>query len=178
VLARNEGGGLTKIGNGVLTLGGENDYTGVTIVKHGGLRVDGHLAGPVEVAPGASLGGGGSISASVEIAPGSTFLPEPGSIMTVRGNASIRGKFLIEITPAGAGRLDVSDELDLTGASLVMNPTASRPGSPFHVIANYGTLRGRFADDEALPAGYAIDYRYKGKNQIALVATADNSDGE
>jgi hypothetical protein len=51
-------------------------------------------------------------------------------------------------------------------------------GSRALVIAGYGSLRGKFAKVDALPAGYRLDYAYNGLNQIALVATADVSDGD
>jgi autotransporter-associated beta strand protein len=63
------GGSLTKTGNGTLTLSGANTYTGLTIVESGALQVDGALnpSGSVDLEGGglslhpATLKGGGSV---------------------------------------------------------------------------------------------------------------------
>jgi fibronectin-binding autotransporter adhesin len=53
--------GLTKTGNGVLTLSGTNDYTGATNVNNGTLLINGSTSSTsiVTVATGATLGGSG-----------------------------------------------------------------------------------------------------------------------
>lgn len=169
-------GGLVKSGAGTLTLGGANSYTGSTAVRQGGLRVAGLLAGEVQVAAGATLGGSGSIAAAVEMAPGSTLAPDPGGTLAVGGNVAIRGTFLLATAGTAAGRLEVAGKLDLTGSKLALELSAAKSAASVHLIASYGSLRGKFATDASLPAGYALDYHYNGLNHIALVATT--ADGE
>ena len=173
VLGANVSGGLIKSGGGTLTLGGANSYTGSTAVMQGKLRLTGHLAGAVTVAAGATLSGQGSIAAAVETATGSTLAPDPdpGGSLTVTGSMTIRGTFLLQTAGTKAGRLDVSDKLDLTDSKLVVEASAAKFTAPVHLIASYGSLRGKFTLDDSLPAGYALDYHYHGLNQIALVAT-------
>ena len=48
-------GGLAKLGAGVVTLSSTNAYTGATVVSNGTLRLTGRVAGPISVAPGATL---------------------------------------------------------------------------------------------------------------------------
>ena len=48
-------GGLTKLGEGAVTLLSTNTYAGATIVSNGTLRLIGRVAGAVQVAPGATL---------------------------------------------------------------------------------------------------------------------------
>ena len=48
-------GGLTKLGEGAVTLLSTNTYAGATIVSNGTLRLVGRVAGAVQVAPGATL---------------------------------------------------------------------------------------------------------------------------
>ena len=48
-------GGFTKLGAGAVALTADNAYTGATTVSNGTLRLAGSLAGPVAVAPGATL---------------------------------------------------------------------------------------------------------------------------
>ncbi len=48
-------GGLTKLGEGTVSLLSTNTYAGATIVSNGTLRLIGRVAGAVQVAPGATL---------------------------------------------------------------------------------------------------------------------------
>ncbi len=68
-------GSLTKIGNGMLVLNGENTYSGGTAIKGGKLVINnttgsGTGSGPVEVSAG-QLGGGGIIGGDVTVGDGS-----------------------------------------------------------------------------------------------------------
>lgn len=176
VLRSNRGGGLTKTGLGTLTLGAANTYPGLTAVKQGKLRVDGRIAGSVAVSAKASLAGSGTIGGSVEMVPGSTL--DASGKLAVLGNLALHGILKVDPELAGGGMIDVAGELDLTDCGLSLKSSAIPQGSKNLVIAAYGTLRGKFARIEALPAGYRVDYAYNGLNQVALVATADGSDGD
>jgi autotransporter-associated beta strand protein len=59
---------LTKIGNGTLTLSGSNSASGGTTVSAGGLRLDGSIAGILNVASGGSLSGTGTVGGNAAIA--------------------------------------------------------------------------------------------------------------
>jgi autotransporter-associated beta strand protein len=61
------GGGLTKVGTGVLTLGGANTYTGLTVVNNGALVVNGSITGSATVKAGAGLGGNGTVSGTLTV---------------------------------------------------------------------------------------------------------------
>jgi autotransporter-associated beta strand protein len=78
---RGSGGSLTKVGNGELTLGHRNRYTGGTFVQHGQLIVNNIIGsgtgeGPVQV-EGGKLGGIGVISGAVSIGTGNG----PGAVL-------------------------------------------------------------------------------------------------
>lgn len=114
-------GGLTKLGNGTLTLTGVNSYTGGTTVTAGTL----------------ALSGSGSISSSTVITVKAAAILDVsaspswtlGASQTINGNGSIAGNVL---TAAGAkiapgesvGTLTFSNNLDLSGS-------ASGPGGAF-----------------------------------------------
>jgi len=59
---------LTKVGNGTLTLSGSNSASGGTTVSAGGLRLDGLIAGILNVASGGSLSGTGTVAGNAAIA--------------------------------------------------------------------------------------------------------------
>jgi fibronectin-binding autotransporter adhesin len=61
-------GGFTKVGAGTLTLSGSNSATGLTSVNAGGLRLNGSIAGGLNVAAIAALSGTGTVGGNATIA--------------------------------------------------------------------------------------------------------------
>ena len=69
-------GAMTKLGTGILSLSGASTYSGPTSVNGGTLLVNGSLGNTaVSVAPGARLGGIGTIIGAVTIDSGATLAP-------------------------------------------------------------------------------------------------------
>ena len=107
----NMGGALTKIGSGVLTLAGQNTYTGLTTVSAGALCVYGSVAGSVLITNGANLclDGGtlGQPSSSITIYSGGRLV----GVGTVNGNVSNDGL----ISSDGAGLMVFTGNLINSG---------------------------------------------------------------
>jgi autotransporter-associated beta strand protein len=61
-------GGFSKVGAGTLTLSGSNSSTGLTSVNAGGLKLNGSIAGGLNVAAIAALSGTGTVGGSATIA--------------------------------------------------------------------------------------------------------------
>ncbi len=178
VLGANRSGGLVKSGKGTLTLEGDNTYAESTQVRQGALMLRGRLAGAVEVADGALLGGDGSIAGNLTLHPGSSLNADDVCNLEVRGDAGIRGDWMLQGASDESGCVTILGTLDLEGARLIIKDLALKNQSMVRVIARYGALHGKFSLDEELPAGHRIDYQYLGENQIALVATSADSDAE
>ena len=83
------GGAMTKMGNGIFVLSGNNTYTGGTTVNSGTLIVSGSVLGLVTVNHG-TLTGPGTVGA-VTIAHDGTLAPDSGGagIFNVTGNLSL-----------------------------------------------------------------------------------------
>jgi autotransporter-associated beta strand protein len=80
-------GGLTKKGAGAVYLDANNTYTGTTVISNGLLAGNGILAGPVQVAPGGTLGAGDA---------GATT-----GTLSVNSNLTVQGSVLMRINKTG-----------------------------------------------------------------------------
>lgn len=150
-------GNLAKIGNGVLTLGGNNDYTGATTVggTAGGIIVTannalGTTAGNTTLAAGTSLGLSGGINYSTaETIVGSGAGSSPiagqftdtqrGLVQSVSGNNTFAGA--IEINATGITRFGTQ-----TGAQLTLSGpiTVSTGVTGVTVLFRSGNTNGDF----------------------------------
>ncbi|MCX7818456.1 MAG: autotransporter-associated beta strand repeat-containing protein [Kiritimatiellae bacterium] len=171
----NGGGGLRKGGVGRLTLTGELNYFGDTVVEQGTLRINTESGpfGRVRVEPlgglSATLSGEGRIRGDVDVQAAGVLAPGRSvGTLTVDGNVTLAGTLEIELRHADADLLNVGQTLDLTGATFSFAPTYPLT-APVYVLATYGHLVGQFSQIKKMPPGMWLDYNYGGANQIALV---------
>ena len=96
------GGGVSGVGNQVLTLGGANSGSGAVLVGAGTLLLSGSLgSGPVTVSSNATLGGNGFIAGPVTMTAGSTLKPGvsgPGTVaLTISNSLNLAGTMVMAV---------------------------------------------------------------------------------
>lgn len=166
---------LTKNSSGTLGLSGWNEYTGGSFINSGrvNLQRQGLGLGPVMVASSATLAGNGTIPGTVNVA--GTIDPNNDSFPGVisAGPTTITGSYLCALTATGSDVIDVSGDLTLTGAMLILNKTYNNWQKPaFFTIATYtGSLIGNFATVSGLPVGYLLRHDIAAKALLVAPMT-------
>jgi autotransporter-associated beta strand protein len=163
------------VNDGTLTLAAVNNYGGATTVNGGRLLVNGSIssASSATVNGGGTLGGTGSIGRPVTVNAGGTVAPGVSTgILTVNNNVTFAAgsSLAIEIDNGQApvcDRVAVSGTLNISGATLDVQPIAMTPGT-YYVVATYGSLTGNFAGISGLGGLAEIVYDYNGGTAIAI----------
>ena len=144
------GGGLTKIGAGVLNLNGGNTYTGNTIVSNGTLNVNGSINGTADVKSGATLGGTGTIGGVVTVNAGGK-LGAGASIgnLTLNSSPVLGGSVVAEVDRNGgtplADLITVSGNPIAYGGTLVItNAGAPLQAGDTFTLFNAASYSGSF----------------------------------
>lgn len=136
-------GNLTKEGTGILTLTGNNSYSGATTVSAGTLRVNGTHSGSgvVNVENSAALGGNGSISGNVSIADGGILSPGGAAEGTMAiGSLTLSGTSELKFDiGTSSDSIAVNGDLILDGVINITDGAGFGPGI-FNIISFTGDV--------------------------------------
>ena len=141
-------GGLVKLGAGTLTLTGANSYQGASLIREGGLAVDGSVAGPVVAEGAGTLSGRGSVG-TARIAAGGTVAPGHSvGTLTVNGEfvQEAGGTYAFEFAGGGADQIRATGQASLGGTlALIPVDTDFRIGTAYQAVLADGGVAGGFS---------------------------------
>lgn len=146
-------GGLTKQGNGILTLSGADTYAGATRVEDGTLIVNGSIASSssVTIASGAGIGGNGTVSDLI-LDGGSTLRPgnSIGTLNAASATFNSGMTYEVEVNSAGASDLlSVTGATVINGGDVVVLPYPDfATNTPYTIITSTGGVTGTFSGVE------------------------------
>jgi autotransporter-associated beta strand protein len=147
-------GGLTKTGNGTLTLSTANIYTGPTAVSNGTLFVNGSIAAGAVTVTNAALAGTGTIGGATTLQPFSILAAGSGGVGTLSFGGALTLDALstndFSVTPVGGAlnKVAVAGALTPNGSVIkITSGTALHRGT--YTLFTYGTVSGTF---DATPA--------------------------
>ncbi|WP_432799652.1 autotransporter-associated beta strand repeat-containing protein [Poriferisphaera sp. WC338] len=157
------GRNLDKSGAGTLILNGESNSYSQTNVNEGTLLINGSLddrTADVTVAANAMLGGNGTINRNVMISSNGTITGGDKNnvdTLAITHDLAINGLYFADLSDNNnADKLDVSETLDITNATLILNDAGITDSGTF-TIASYGTLLGTEFANIINQTSYTID---------------------
>lgn len=165
--------GLIKYGPGQLRLDGENTYSGPTAVASGTLLVNGSLdsGSAVTVAPGATLGGNGTIPGDVS-AKGATIVPGNGGTGTLRmGSLVLDSSSHITVQlGTSSDSLVIAGSVTLDGGVTIVANSGFKPGT-YRILTYSGTIRNDSLVVASSPEGRKCTFEY-GPGYVAVVISS------
>ena len=184
VVTPSAGGGVTKIGNGVLNLNAANNYTGNTVVSNGTLNVNGTVPGTVTVRSGATLGGNGTINGVVTVDAGGK-IGAGNSIGNLNLSSSpvLNGSVVAEVDRNGgtpfADIINVASSINYSGTLVMTNTGADLQVGDTFTLFNATGYSGSFSIVSQTPNQIVTwntsQLTFNGTISVATVAPAVNT---
>jgi len=188
VLAVNEAtGGLTKLGSGILTLGGINTYGGATVVSNGTVKLGNAKALPTGtrvVLAGGSLDLNGFTVTNTLTALGGTVangtfdtVLSPagtnavGSETFALNGVTLQGQYLADVTAGGASdHVTFQGDVNLSGLSLQIVDSELLELAKIYTLATItGTRSGSFAPANLPDTRWHLLYKDDGTVKLAFI---------
>ncbi len=187
VLVANQAtGGLTKLGTGILTLGGTNTYGGDTVISNGTLRLGHGKALPTAtevVLAGGMLDLNGNTVTNTIIGQGTVSNGTLYAVISPAGanvvgtetlalkSVNIQGKYLADVTETGASDLlTFNGNVNLSGLSLELVDTQGLvKGKTYTVAQINGTRTGSFTTSNLPDTRWHLYYSDDGSVKLVFV---------
>ncbi len=138
-------GGLTKKGAETLTLGGNNTYTGPTVVQAGTLIIEGDISPSIgiTISSGAKIGGPGSVG-DLTVQSGATVSPGT-SIGTLFADAVVMetgSEYDWEVSAASADLISANETFTIPDGGMTVNviDAGSPDGSTYTLVTSSGIV--------------------------------------
>lgn len=140
--ANGENIGLTKVGTGILTLTGSNNYTAVTTVSNGTLTVNGSIASAASVKQGAILDGTGTIGGVVTVETNGMLTA--GTTNTT-GTLTLSSNLLLNAGSKLTCNINGSNDYDriVVGGTTVNLNADSGAGAALQIVLGYAPKSGQ-----------------------------------
>ncbi len=186
-LADNVSGGLTKLGDGTLTLGAANSFTGLTTVAAGTLKLGTAAAlmpnTPITLAGGTLDLGGFTITNTISgfgsvtngtiqtvFSPAGTGVVGTNTIALA--STAVKGLYLADVTADGAcDRLNIQGDINLDIMDLqIVNTDALTRGKVYTILTCTGARTGRFRSVNLTDNRWNVLYRQDGSVQLFFVS--------
>ncbi len=152
--------GLKKIGDGRLTLSGNNTYAGATVVEGGTLSIDGKISGDAYTLANGTLSGHGTIDGTLFNRATAEAGSSLGGDLTV-GNLTSSGKLIVNVTSAGNTKFIVRGAANLDGSTFVVAGDKPSGGEIVALTADKITGNVKAAD-----SSYRVEVR---GNSVVIV---------
>ncbi|HZE32318.1 MAG TPA: S8 family serine peptidase, partial [Actinoallomurus sp.] len=186
--ARAHEGSLTKRGNGILFLAGNDAWHGTSTVRGGELSVVGSHAGPIDVR-GGTLGGSGSVAGGIDVAdgalqPGVTAKEAkcvadehvvPGGVLKAGGDVRIGRDGRLAVTVSGDSdytSVRADGDLGVQGNLRLDAHGPLTPGTVLTIMSGRsisGTFRGLAEGSVVQADGHKFRVSYKNKSVTLTV---------
>ncbi len=173
-------GALTKVGDGVLALTGENSYGGATAVSGGSLLVNGtHTGGDYTVTDGGTLGGEGEIHAGVTIGSGGMLAPgQSVGKLNINGDLTFEAGSFFDVDLAKVDGIELADLVAMTGGLYLDENAAIRVslldsfspdvGASFTILSGESHIEGAFHDEVLVGDGFGYQTTFDGWKSFEL----------
>ncbi|MBQ7453613.1 MAG: S8 family serine peptidase [Selenomonadaceae bacterium] len=112
--------GLKKIGDGRLTLTGDNTYEGATVVEQGMLTIDGKIFGDAYTSGSGTISGRGTIHGTLNNFSAAEAGDSSGVGDLTVGNLNSSGKLIVNVSGAGNTKFVVNGSANLDGTIFVV----------------------------------------------------------
>ena len=167
---------LVKAGTGSWLFNGASQLHGNVTVNAGSLLLNGSITGPVIVNSGGTLGGIGT-AGNTHVNSGGTLSPGNGiGAFNISGNLVLGAGaiYLVEVSPAGADRTNVSGTASLAGeARLVFGP-GTYTSNTYMILSAAGGRSGTFdtVTTFGLPATLSASLNYTANDVLLVTLTS------